>query len=218
MRYHHDVDDEGVLERGIAGDEEEQHRIELEQNLRDLSIPLSLSNPSQDSDHEQYDDHGFGGNHHRSFNTTDSSLEVEYPRHDPRPPEASIFHGHDSSVFDQSHLDNDYEDHYYSYRTRDEEEGINPFGYDTMSTAAHHASAVTLSAGLRGRGGRYHHRADASLSGAEYDPDRPIDRMVNGIAGELSMLNVNATPRSKRPGNVSFVFGLPYIWAHLSLF
>ncbi|PSS06838.1 hypothetical protein PHLCEN_2v3557 [Hermanssonia centrifuga] len=54
----------------------------------------------------------------------------------------------------------------WSYRTDDD----GPYIADTISTAAHHASALTLSAGLGGRGAR----RDISVSGAEYDPDRPV--------------------------------------------
>src|ERR1700721_1561192 len=49
------------------------------------------------------------------------------------------------------------------------DEGISPYAGETMSTAAHHASALTLSAGLVGRSAARNH----SASGVEYDPDRP---------------------------------------------
>ncbi|KAJ7607022.1 hypothetical protein DFH06DRAFT_1380346 [Mycena polygramma] len=38
--------------------------------------------------------------------------------------------------------------HAWSYRMGDDEDGISPYGGDTVSTAAHHASALALSAGL----------------------------------------------------------------------
>ncbi|KAH8825023.1 hypothetical protein DL96DRAFT_1712058 [Flagelloscypha sp. PMI_526] len=80
---------------------------------------------------------------------------VEYPRH---------MDSHPQSI--QSWFHNDEED-----------EGIHPFAGETLSTAAHHASVLTLSAGLRG----HHRRADTSyatsLSGAEYDPERSLFAM-----------------------------------------
>ncbi|KAH8989592.1 hypothetical protein EDB86DRAFT_2942000 [Lactarius hatsudake] len=67
--------------------------------------------------------------------------------------------------------------HAWSYRTGEDDEGVRPFvGGETLSTAAHHASALTLSAGLAGRG----ERRDVSLSGAEYDPDRPLQDLIAG--------------------------------------
>jgi hypothetical protein len=57
-----------------------------------------------------------------------------------------------------------------------------------MSTAAHHASALTLSAGLRGHPGG---RREVSLSGAEYDPDRPLGDMIAGVDSRFGMLDVD---------------------------
>ncbi|KAF7346150.1 AAA family ATPase [Mycena sanguinolenta] len=54
---------------------------------------------------------------------------------------------------------------------------------ETVSTAAHHASMLTLSAGLGGRAGR----REISLSGAEYDPDRPLHNMMAAVDPKLSM-------------------------------
>ena len=53
----------------------------------------------------------------------------------------------------------------------------------TMSTAAHHASVVTIGAGLGG--GRAARTREPSLSGAEYDPDRPLRTMMLGINSSL---------------------------------
>ena len=90
----------------------------------------------------------------------------------------------------------------WSYRTGDDDyEGINPYGAETMSTAAHHASALTLSAGLGGRG----HKREISLSGAEYDPDRPLQDMIAGVDGRFSAFGIDP---SKTHHMVSSLFHL----------
>ena len=74
----------------------------------------------------------------------------------------------------------------WSYRTGEDDEGIHPFaGAETLSTAAHHASALTLSAGLAGRG----ERRDVSLSGAEYDPERPLQDLIAGMSTKLNLFD-----------------------------
>lgn len=197
MRYRKQADDDEdseMLDMSIVGDEEEQHRIELEHNLQDLSIQLSVSNPSNadEEEHGLYDRKSFHKDAYNSYGEIESSDEIEYPRHDPRPHNASIFHGQ-HSILEQPHID--YDSNYYSYRVGDDDDGTH-YAADTMSTAAHHASAVTLSAGLAGRGGKRAYITDASMSGAEYDPDRPLDNVVKGVINDLSMLNMNA-PTSK---------------------
>ncbi|KAI5118867.1 hypothetical protein M0805_005310 [Coniferiporia weirii] len=204
MRYRDQVDDDGeddgVLDMSIVGDEEEQHRIELEHNLQDLSIQFSFSNPSQASDHERS-----GEGKYRPRGESESSFELEYPRHNPRPRDVSIFHGQNSSFLEQSQMEQDYDPHHYSYRSIDDDDGVHYVG-NTLSTAAHHASAVTLSAGLGGRRNKRAYGGDASLSGAEYDPDRPLDNVMNGMANDLSMLNMNTPrPTGKHKGNLSSV-------------
>lgn len=170
MRHHNrhpdEDEEEAVLNISIVGDEEEQHRIELEHNLQDLSIQLSVSTPSQNDDAE-------------------SSAEIEYARHDPRPRDLSVYRGHSPSA-DITPMEHDFDPNPYSYHNDDNSH----YAGNTLSTAAHHASAVTLSAGLAGRTGKRHYPTEASLSGAEYDPDRPLDMVVNGMAEELSMLNM----------------------------
>lgn len=136
----------------IAGDEQEQHRIQLEKNLQHTDLSLHLSSTPDESD-------------------------VEFPRHISDP---HSFSGMASFDYHNSRdaFDGGENSHYqpWSLRADDDEEGIHPFE-GTMSTAAHHASALTLSAGLGGRGAR----RDASMSGAEYDPDRPVKGIVAGI-------------------------------------
>lgn len=197
MRYREQTEDEddesAVLDMSIVGDEEEQHRIELEQNLQDLSIPLSLSNPSHASDNE-YSVERRSGQHKHS----ESSFELEYPRHNPCPRDVSGFQAQNFSFLDNTQLDRDFDPNHYAYRSADDEADVHYVG-NTLSTAAHHASAVTLSAGLDGRSGKRAYTGEASLSGAEYDPDRPLETLLNGVADDLSMLNMdNTLRRAKR--------------------
>ncbi|KIM35865.1 hypothetical protein M413DRAFT_32104 [Hebeloma cylindrosporum] len=156
----------------IHGDELENHRIQLEKNLQNTDLSFRLSSTSDDDD-------GFT---HRRPNHRESS--VEYPRHlsEPSGPEFPSFMHRSSEHFgdeDQSRL------HAWSYRSGDDEEGISPYGGETVSTAAHHASALTLSAGLGG--GRAARQRDPSMSGAEYDPDRPLHAMIAGVNSKHSM-------------------------------
>ncbi|KAL5482601.1 hypothetical protein ACEPAI_9195 [Sanghuangporus weigelae] len=187
-----DTDDgSAVFDIQIAGDEEEQHRRELEYNLKDLSFQFSLSDPSQTGDQEE-DDEQHGTRQKRS----ESSFSVEYPRHNSRRRDVSVFHGQNSSFLDNTQLVQGDNADYDPYRSVDDAEVH--FVGNTMSTVAHHASAVTLSAGLAGRSGKRAYAAESSLSGAEYDPDRPLDSVLNGVADELSLLNVDNSPAHGR--------------------
>ncbi|KAE9405716.1 hypothetical protein BT96DRAFT_1015432 [Gymnopus androsaceus JB14] len=112
---------------------------------------------------------------------------VEYPRHNSGPSHAQEF----GSFL--HHSRGEFGDHAWSYRTGDDEEGINPYGGETMSTAAHHASALTLTAGLGGGRGA---RRDVSLSGAEYDPDRPLENIIAGVDSRFSIFDLDPS-RSK---------------------
>ena len=72
--------------------------------------------------------------------------------------------------------------------TGQDNEGVHPFvGGKMLSTAAHHASALTLSPGLAGRG----ERCDVSFSGAEYDPDRPLQDLIASIGSQFSLLGAD---------------------------
>jgi hypothetical protein len=109
--------------------------------------------------------------------------DVEYPRHNSVP-------DHDEFVsFDHSHP--------WSYRTGDDEGGLNPYTGMTVSTAAHHASALTLSAGL---GNGRNARSELSISGAEYDPERPVQDI---LAGANSRHSLFASEASKSRDSVS---------------
>ena len=151
------------LDFSIRGDELEHQRVMLEHNLQHTDLSLHLSSHHDDS-------------------------EIEYPRHNaaPSPPFsafASFDHrsGDDFDPHDQSRFNA------WSYHTDD---GVNPYAAESLSTAAHHASALTISAGLGGGRGA---RRDISLSGAEYDPDRPLQGIVAGIAGRFTAFDANST-------------------------
>jgi hypothetical protein len=156
-----------VLDISIPGDQQEHNRIQLENNLQNTDLSFRLSSASED---EEY-------NHSNS---------IEYPRHNSVPttfPDFALLERRS-----RDHLDDETHSliHPWSYRTADDDEGINPFGGETFSTAAHHASALTLSAGLGG--GRA--RRDISLSGAEYDPDRPLRDMIDGVNSKISVFDL----------------------------
>ncbi|RDB24453.1 hypothetical protein Hypma_008433 [Hypsizygus marmoreus] len=172
-----------VLDISIRGDELEHQRVQLEHNLQHTDLSFRLSSASDDDEY----------NHNQS---------LEYPRHNSGPttfPDFASYELPSRDHFEDTHS----QIHPWSYRTVDDEDGINPYaGGETMSTAAHHASALTLSAGLGGgRGGR----RDISLSGAEYDPDRPLHDMIAGVDSKLSVFDVEAS-RSKYPGVGSVTF------------
>lgn len=159
----------------IRGDEQEQHRIQLEHNLQHTDLSLLLSSTPED-------------------------YSLEYPRHNSAPSAPfSVFHSMDPSRDDFDADDRYSPMHAWSYRTAEDEDGVNPYGGETISTAAHHASALTLSAGLGGRGVR----RDISLSGAEYDPDRPLHDLVANIDSKFSLFDVDRTRSRNLPVSAS---------------
>ncbi len=169
----------------IHGDELEQGRILLEHTLQhaDLSFHLS-STPDTASQGDRE--------------------SLEYPRHASEPVALRDF----ASFEQRSRIYYDGEGehsptHPWSYRTADDEEGINPYGGETMSTAAHHASNLTLGAGLGGRG----YRHDISMSGAEYDPDRPLRDILPAVASHISAFG-HETSRSRYPVSLQFAFDI----------
>ncbi|TDL17613.1 hypothetical protein BD410DRAFT_883210 [Rickenella mellea] len=182
------------------GDGELATQQELENILQDISIQLSLTNPSQASEHTD----NFHSRH-SAQGYPETSHSLEYPRHDPNPHHGSIFLAHGPAIpADRSHIDYEVDSQMYSYRTAENEDGIQPYGGDTMSTVAHHASALTLRAGLVGKGATRRTRTfgdDVSLSGAEYDPDRPFERVMKGIIQDTSMFGADSErfkPRRKQ--------------------
>ncbi|KAG8878574.1 hypothetical protein FRB98_006087 [Tulasnella sp. 332] len=132
--------------------------------------------------------------------TDDNEYSVEYPRHGghhsplPFDPYTSFAR---SQHFDFAPADDRQEYNRYqppsrqtqkAYLSYREDDTYRTAG-DTMSTANHHRSGITLGAGIRGR--------MPSLSprqrGGEYDPDRQIDRLIDQ-RGQMSMFD-DATPR-----------------------
>ncbi|KAJ7505466.1 hypothetical protein B0H11DRAFT_1978869 [Mycena galericulata] len=157
-----------VLDISIRGDRLEHDRIQLEHNLQHTDLSLHLSSNDDDT--------------------------LEYPRHNAAPsafPDFISFDHHsrdgDGDIHSQIHA--------WSYRTGDDEDGISPYGGETVSTAAHHASALTLSAGLGGRAGR----RETSLSGAEYDPDRPLHDMMAAVDPKLSIFDMDPSRSRYEP-------------------
>lgn len=169
-----------ILDFSIRGDELEQNRIQLEHNLQHTDLSLHLSSIPDDD----YSD-------------------VEYPRHNSAPSPFSAFASFEQRSGDHFDPSEHSQYHAWSYRTVDDEDGVNPYAGETISTAAHHASALTLSAGLGGRAAR----RDVSLSGAEYDPDRPLQGIMAGINGRFSELDIDST-KSRHIVRASFVSGL----------
>ncbi|KAJ3522809.1 hypothetical protein NMY22_g11728 [Coprinellus aureogranulatus] len=152
-----------TFDLSIHRDELEQDRRQLENRLKsNISIPAPP--PASDDDEDYYHYH--------------QNSSVEHPRHlsgDMLQADFPSFRRDEDSHANPG----------WSYRTGDDDEGINPYGGNTMSTAAHHASAITLNAGLGGGRGA---RRDVSMSGAEYDPDRPLNQIMQGV-GRMSMFD-----------------------------
>ncbi|KAG2340139.1 hypothetical protein BDR05DRAFT_1061696 [Suillus weaverae] len=155
-----------TFEFSIPGDELEQHRIQLEQQIQNTDLSLHLSSSQGDDD------------------------SVEYPRHNSN-------HSLGFASFEQpsQHFDYDAPSGLHAWSTH-EDEGINPYAGETVSTIGHHASAVTIGAGLGGRG----QRREISLSGAEYDPDRPLQDMIAGMDSRISILEPHSKSR-QTPGS-----------------
>ncbi|OBZ71751.1 hypothetical protein A0H81_08633 [Grifola frondosa] len=164
------------FEFSIQGDELEQNRIQLEHNLQHTDLSLHLSSNPDDDDYS----------------------DVEYPRHNSAPSPLPVFASFEHRSGDQFDQDEPSRHHAWSYRTVDDDEGVNPYGGETISTAAHHASALTLSAGLGGRATR----RDVSLSGAEYDPDRPLQGILSSMNTRFSRFDVDSTKSKHITSNV----------------
>ncbi|KAL1950096.1 hypothetical protein VTO73DRAFT_5218 [Trametes versicolor] len=156
-----------ALDFSIRYDELEQQRVQLEHNLQHTDLSLHLSS------------------------SPDDYSDVEYPRHNSVPsPPYSAFASFDHRSGDDFDPNEQSRFQAWSYHTADADEGVHTYAAESLSTAAHHASALTISAGLGGgRGGR----RDISLSGAEYDPERPLHGIVAGITGRLKGFDANST-------------------------
>ena len=155
-----------TVEPVIPEDELEQHRIRLEQTLQHNDISLHLSSLPEDLSDVELPRHNLASATFLGFTSFD-----QYPRDylDPTD-ENSSYHG-------------------WSYRTADEDEGAITYEGRTVSTAAHHASALTLSAGLDGCASR----RDVSFSGAEYDADRPLQGIIAGFGSHIPGLDECST-------------------------
>ncbi|TEB30524.1 hypothetical protein FA13DRAFT_1733395 [Coprinellus micaceus] len=174
-----------TFDLSIHRDELEHDRRQLENRLKsNASIPAPP--PASDDDEDYYHYH--------------QNSSVEHPRHvsgDMHQPDFPSF-AHRSREHmreEDSHMHMG-----WSYRTADEDEGVNPYGGETMSTAAHHASAITLNAGLGGGRGA---RRDISMSGAEYDPDRPLNQIMAGV-GRMSMFDEQSKSKNTATNNLTF--------------
>jgi len=172
----------------IPNDRLEHDRIMLETNLRHSETAIHLSSATESE-------------------AEDNLESLEYPRHNPGPASFNELPSLDYRVRD--HLaDEDTPGQGWSYRTGDDyDEGINPYGGESLSTLAHHASAVTLGAGLGGRGTR----RDTSMSGAEYDPDRPIHEIIAGVTSKLSVFDADHSKRQVDSGPSILLFLLKSI-------
>ncbi|KAG0704780.1 hypothetical protein DFH29DRAFT_331029 [Suillus ampliporus] len=153
-----------TFEFSIAGDELENHRIRLEQQIQNTDLSLHLSSSQGDDE------------------------SVEYPRHNSN-------HSLGFASFEQpsQHFDYDAPSGLHGWSMH-EDEGVNPYAGETVSTIGHHASAVTIGAGLGGRG----QRREISLSGAEYDPERPLQDMIAGMDSRISILEPHSTSKSRQ--------------------
>jgi hypothetical protein len=167
-----------VLDLSIHGDELERDRILLEHNLQHTNLSLELS-----SSHDAFADDSIEMGRH-------NSSSAHYPDF--------------GSFIRKGDVDDGDPRNAWSYRTGDDDEGISPYGH-TVSTAAHHASALTLSAGLGRRGAR----RDRSVSGAEYDPDRPLRDMIANADSKLSMFDMDPSRSRYQVG--TYKLGLLFI-------
>jgi hypothetical protein len=156
------------VEPPIGFDPQEEARIRLEQEIGGLSLDLERSGST--------------------------SLSLEYGRHGAPSPQfegVASFARYDSDL-DRSRTSTRRSNRYQSFRTADDSYD----GGQTQSTTAHHASAVTVGAGL-GYGGGPRSLSRAG-SGAEYDPDRELSDMLKR-RGRVSVLDdTNTTTRADR--------------------
>lgn len=175
-----------VLDISIRGDELENNRIQLEHNLQKSDLSFRLSSTSDEENDDEYN------NNHRRQHSRRNHSSVEYPRHISEP---SLVDFPSFAHRSREHMreDDQHPMHAWSYRSGDDEEGISPYGGQSLSTAAHHASAITINTGL---GGGRAARRDPSLSGAEYDPERPLHAMIAGVNSKHSMF---APDPAKKP-------------------
>ncbi|KAF8904145.1 hypothetical protein CPB84DRAFT_1773556 [Gymnopilus junonius] len=184
----------------IRGDELENNRIQLEHNLQNTELSFHLSSTTDDEDNDGHTPRRRRAHANHHHHHSQHSESVEYPRHISEPDLVdmpSFAHHRSRDHFgDEEHS----QMHGWSYRTGDDEEGISPYGGHTASSVAHHASAVTITAGL---GGGRTARRDVSLSGAEYDPDRPLHAIMAGVNSKHSMFDADPS-KNQLPNNITY--------------
>lgn len=99
-----------------------------------------------------------------------------------------------------SHLDSDF------YSRHEDSLALDPELGQTMSTAAHHASALTLSAGLRGRS------CTTGRVSQEFDPERPLQDMLNSrIADGISIFDATKSKSRNEVHTLLLFAALPDI-------
>ncbi|PPQ93085.1 hypothetical protein CVT25_003117 [Psilocybe cyanescens] len=189
-----------VFDISIRGDELENNRIQLEHNLQNTELSFRLSSTSDD-EHEHELKSQRRSRKHQPRNNHNNNSSVEYPRHISEP---SLADDYPPFWANRSRERMDDEDQHqmraWSYRSGDDEDGISPYGGETVSTAAHHASAITINTGL---GGGRAARRDPSLSGAEYDPDRPLHAMIAGVNSKHSMFDMDPSKHHATTANMT---------------
>ncbi|KIJ54960.1 hypothetical protein M422DRAFT_24821 [Sphaerobolus stellatus SS14] len=120
----------------------------------------------------------------QSYDDFHDDASVEMPRH------YSNSHVSLRSFEHPSHFDSEL----YSRHGDEDSMAMDPELGHTMSTAAHHASRLTLGAGLGG----YEHSRFVDDSQAEFDPERPLQPLLNRrVAEGLSMFDTSTRSRSK---------------------
>lgn len=200
-----------AIDISIRGDELEHNRIQLEHNLQNTEISFHLSSTSDDEDNDGQTPRRRRPHKHHQHNPHSRHNEsVEYPRHLSEPDLVdmpSFIHRSRDHFGDEEHS----QMHGWSYRTGDDEEGISPYGGHTASSVAHHASAITITAGL---GGGRTARRDVSLSGTEYDPERPLHAIMAGVNSKHSMFD--AEPSKNQVRLIVFIMHILFISAFLA--
>jgi hypothetical protein len=209
-----------ALELSIHHDPLEAERIALEANLQNTDLSLHLSSAASAASGVSDVEPDIPSRRHTAPRPTAKSKSRrgvptwnEYEREEEEDRDvSSIEQGRHASYPDVSmnmsaagfrSLSMDHSSFHYSHNPNVTHDNYAyPDSHDhlgsleqTLSTAQHHASGLTLNAGLGGatrarRGGRRATNAsvnstamDLSLSGAEYDPERPIDQVIAGIGG-----------------------------------
>lgn len=167
-----------LQEKPIAKDPQERDREALEVAVREM--PNFSNHPASDA--------------------ASDDQSVEYPRHggahSPLPFNPYSSYGHVDPIDDFGYNP---DQHPHSFASHREESYV---GGETISTAAHHASGLTWRAGFN-----YHARSGTSSprsNGGEYDPDRPLQHLLENRA-QMSMFDdtIRSYKSDRRGANVS---------------